>query len=130
VYDYGNGDVLGLDAEGDRCAVWWIGHDPYGVIFVADSLLAYLTAFADLADRGEIDDLRPIAPIRELNAITPAEARIAGDDPGLRDLPAGALVYDFRGAAPRTHVDLINVPRGYDLERHGRVLVARPYRGR
>jgi hypothetical protein len=116
VYDYGNGDCLGLDDEGDRCAVWWIGHDPYGVIFVAASLLDYVTRFADIAEHGDHvrDERVMIKPERELAATK------------LDDIEDTALVFDFRAALPRTHVDLPSIPRGYNTERLGRLLIARP----
>jgi hypothetical protein len=126
VYDYGNGDCLGLDDEGDRCTVWWIGHDPYGVIFVADSLLEYVTRFAEVAQRGdhENDDLIMVKPERQLEPITAAEARQRGADAALDALDDAALVFDFRGAAPRTHVDLPRIPKGSHTQRLGRLLTS------
>jgi|HubBroStandDraft_6_1064221.scaffolds.fasta_scaffold144532_2 hypothetical protein len=127
-YDYGNGDCLGLDDEGDRCAVWWIGHDPYGLIFVAESLLDYVTRFADFAERGDgtRDDLAMIRPASELEPVSPADARHRGPSNELTDVAETALVFDFRGASPRAHVDLTHVPKGFGVKRVGRFVIAEP----
>jgi hypothetical protein len=75
VHDYGNGDCLGLDDEGERCAVWWIGHDPFGVIFVTESLLDYVMRFADFAERGTFahDEL---ALLRQTTSSSPFPLRM------------------------------------------------------
>lgn len=127
-YDYGNGDCLGLDDEGDRCAVWWIGHDPYGLIFVAESLLDYVTRFADFAERGDRtrDDLAMIRPASELEPVSPADARLRGPSNELTDVAETALVFDFRGASPRAHVDIAKVPQGFGVKRVGRFVIAEP----
>jgi hypothetical protein len=127
-YDYGNGDCLGLDDEGDRCAVWWIGHDPYGLIFVAESLLDYVTRFADFAERGDNrrDELATIKPASELEAVSPADARQRGPSNDLTDLAESALVFDFRGATPRAHLDITHLPVGFGVRRVGRFVIAEP----
>ncbi|HEX7702260.1 MAG TPA: hypothetical protein VF403_16090 [Kofleriaceae bacterium] len=127
-YDYGNGDCLGLDDEGDCCAVWWVGHDPYGLIFVAPSLLDYVTRFADVAESGghAIDDLAMIKPASEIAAVSPADARLRGPSDDLLNIAETARVFDFRGASPRAHFDLAYIPQGFGVKRAGRLVIAEP----
>lgn len=125
-YGYGNGDCLGLDDEDDRCAVWWIGHDPYGLIFVAASLFDYVMRFADFVERGDRtrDDLAMIKPASELEPVSLADARRRGVSDDLDDVAETAVVFDFRRASPRAHCDLARVPQGFGVKRVGRFVIA------
>ncbi len=128
VHDYGNGDCLGLDNEGERCAVWWIGHDPLGVVFVADSLLDFVTRFADHAEHGNLaaDELALIRPKSVLEPLPVVDVRRDRPDRALADIADEAVVFDFREASPLTHVDVRRIPEGFAMNRVGRLVIAEP----
>ncbi len=129
MYDYGNGDCLGIEEEGDRCAVWWVGHDPWSVIFVCDSLLAYVNDLADFAESTEAT-MDEEDPEEELLWKPKVELvpKTGADFPALK-LPPEAVVYDFTNCAPRSHADLWKIPqhaKHFEQARTGRYLVAQP----
>ena len=128
VHDYGNGDCLGLVDEGDRCAVWWIGHDPLGVVFVADSLLDYVTRFAACAEHGKFvdDELALVRPEHECEPVPVVDMRLRRPHDALTGVADEAVVFDLRDAEPGTEVSLARVPAGFDVSRHGRLLIAEP----
>lgn len=120
---YGNGDGFAIEPLEDRCRVWWVGHDPWFLIYWADSIAQFLELWLERARglRGPHPDFDVWAPTTTSEPATPA-----GADDELRTfgatLPRGAIVHDLRGAAPGTEVPfdrLTLLVRGGTVERRG-----------
>jgi len=111
VFDYGNGDGLGLEVDGDRCRVWWLGHDPYFIVLHAQSITELLERWLDrirnlsgpYLNAGELF----FDPATESPALDKGRGS-AGSDAALaaflKELPEGTLVHDLRSASGGTEI--------------------------
>ena len=101
VHDPGDGDLLGLEAQGETCTTWRWGRGPWGIVLVERSLLAYVERCAELAAANDGHRER-FAPRSKIAPRAAAELRAlpATDDEQrwLRALPDASVVFDFREA--------------------------------
>jgi hypothetical protein len=132
---YGNGDGLAIEPAGERCRVWWVGHDPWFVVYWADSIADLLEVVLAKARRrkssdegDDFDDWEPEARATEVTELDadPVLAKFA------RSLPAKSRVYDLRGAAAGTEIGyecLELLADGWRLRRDGLLFAfSRPQR--
>lgn len=117
MYDYGNGDHLGAEANGDRCRLWWIGHDPYFLVYWGESIVELLEAAATALENEEEVGFEPVATAAVGLGDRPPDARLQA---WLETLPSSAVLIDLRQAATGTQVDVVGLPPG--CVRLGRVL--------
>lgn len=127
VYDYGNGDGLFLDVSSGHTQLWWIGHDPWDIIFVADSLEEWLRACVVCAETES--SAPPWAPQSRArpSSFEQADATLTNDDERrfLATLPDAAVVFDLREATIPVEIPSDALPKGGGrrvFKRHGRVI--------
>lgn len=132
---YGNGDGLALAPEGDDAEVWWVGHDPWYLVWWSASLAQFLelllararqTKASSDADR---DFWTPTAVSQPM--VAPTDSRLEGLQ---AEVPRGTVIHDLRASAPGTEIPFRRLKeriRGATVVRHGRILAfvpsARPW---
>jgi hypothetical protein len=136
--DYGNGDGFGIEPDGDRCRVWWAGHDSWFLVYWSPSIEAFLELWLERArpiqglERAQATqaekDLQD-APWDPAHVSEPCTGAAAETDATLasfvESLPRGSVVHDLRRAAPGTEIPyerLETCVRGGSLHRRGLLL--------
>lgn len=133
-YNYGNGDGIGLEVNGDSCRVWWLGHDPYFIIILATSITELLKEWLAKVKCFQDDGELFFRPDIESSAIDKASVRSSDDSElaaFLKELPSDVLIHDLRECQPRTEIPferLEGLVDGGELRRHGLVFAFLPPR--
>ncbi len=99
----GNGDGFAIERNGERCRVWWLGHDSHFIVYWAESIADFLSLWIERTERILSDPTQdPFTVWDPTDEASPVDssADVADDDlrSFLAELPKGALSYDLRSA--------------------------------
>lgn len=126
--DAGNGDGLAIEATANTTRVWWVGHDPWFLVYWAPSIESFLELFIEVATTLTEEQV-VWQPRRESVEVD----REDDGDPELTafvsTLPRAAHVHDLRRAQPGTEVPvecLLSLSNTGEIRRQGLLLAFVP----